>query len=223
MTEGPTARAKAIRINERFRGKKLLDIFARTKRMSINPRVLIGKKLEDVDTYGKNIILFLDSYAIRIHLMMYGTIHIYKPDEPLLKPERMIRLSLTFETGRLVVYNAPIVELNRKSRIVRYLKRTLGEDPLRDDWNPEHAVQLILKHKNRKIGDVLLDQKVIAGVGNIVRNEVLFRAKIHPDRLVRDLTEEEVRQWVDYMARNARSIDVEIDEVKQWELNSLFT
>ncbi len=150
MTEGPSARARAIFIYRAVGGERVLEVFTRTRRAKINPEGLVGRILRGVDTYGKNILLLFGPYAIRIHLMMYGTIHIYKPDEPLAKPERLVRLSLQFQSRRVVVYNAPIVEIDYKSNIINNLKRTLGEDPLRDDWNPDRATRLILKHRERK-------------------------------------------------------------------------
>ena len=196
MTEGPSARAKAIYVEKNVGGQKVVDIFTRSKKTHVSPKEFIGRKLEYTDSYGKNIILVFGPYAIRIHLMMYGTIHIYGPNQPLAKPERYVRLLILFETNKVVVYNAPIVELDLKANIIRYLQRTLGEDPLREDWDQERAIDLILKHRNEKIGAVLLNQGVIAGIGNILRNEILFRARIHPDRYVRDLTRDELRRIV---------------------------
>ncbi len=196
MTEGPSARYRAMIIWRHVGGEVLRGIFARTRKTYVRPERLIGRRLDSVDTYGKNIVLIFSRYGIRLHLMMYGTIHIYHPEEPLLKPERMVRLRLDFDRHKVVVYNAPIVEIDYKSRLIRRLKSSLGEDPLRGDWDPDRAERLILKHKNEKIGCVLLDQGVIAGIGNILRNEILFRARIHPDRMVRDLSPEEIRRIV---------------------------
>jgi len=210
MTEGPSAKYKSILIEKSVGRQVLKDIYAKTRKAMIKPERLVGKTLDGTDTYGKNILLYFSRYAIRIHLMMYGTIHIYDPGEPLLKPQSMVRLDLKFEKKRVVVYNAPIIEIDYKSRIIKRLKKTLGEDPLRDDWNPERAVRLILKHKNRKIGDVLLDQGVIAGIGNILRNEILFRARIHPERLVKELSIDEARRVVEI----ARELSMEFLERK---------
>ncbi|MHA1609721.1 MAG: Fpg/Nei family DNA glycosylase [Candidatus Njordarchaeales archaeon] len=196
MTEGPSARYKALKVFESVGGCILKDIFVRSRKIRVDPKYLVGKRFDSFDTWGKNIVFFFESFAIRIHLMMYGTIHIYDREEQLAKPERLVRLLLLFNEKKVVVYNAPIIEIDYKHRIVEELKRMLGEDPLRSDWDPNRAIRLILRHKNRSIGDVLLDQRVIAGIGNILRNEILFRARIHPDRLVRDLSYEEVERIV---------------------------
>ncbi len=196
MTEGPSARYKALKVYEAVGEEKLMGIMVKSRKVKIEPTRLIGKRLDKVDTFGKNIIFIFSDYAIRIHLMMYGTIHIYNINEPLAKPERLLRLLLKFERKKVAVYNAPVIEIDYAYNIIKKLKKMLGEDPLRNDWDPKRAVRLILKHKNRKIGDALLDQSVIAGIGNILRNEILFRARVHPERLVKNLSIEEIERIV---------------------------
>jgi hypothetical protein len=70
MTEEPTARLRAIQIGKRFCGEKLIDMFTRSKRVFVDPKILVGLYLEKTDSHGKNILLYLGDYAIRIHLMM---------------------------------------------------------------------------------------------------------------------------------------------------------
>lgn len=192
MTEGPTAKAKAIRVKQIVGNEVLTRVDLRGGRRNIDEDKLVGLQMDEADAYGKNILFVFGDFAIRIHLMMYGTIHIYDLDEPLAKPESRIRLMLVFESKRVVVYNAPVVEIDYRWRILDRLKRSLGVDPLRSDWSIQKAIMLMRRHKNRKIGDVLLDQGVIAGIGNILRNEILFRARIHPERLVKDLSDAEL-------------------------------
>ena len=193
MVEGPTAKAYALRIEENFKNSFIEKIETKSKKIFIDLNSLIGKKIKRVETIGKNIILLINGFAIRLHLMMYGTIHIYSLNEPLLKPERLIRLIIQTREKKLVVYNAPIVEIGKDDLVEKLLKE-LGRDPLREDWDREETLRRIKACKGRKIGEVLLDQKVIAGIGNILRNEILFRAKIHPERLVDELKDEEIRR-----------------------------
>ena len=197
MVEGPTAKAYALRIRDEFKNEIVRDIFVRSKRIFVPIEELIGKRFLGSDSLGKNIILFLDSLAIRIHLMMFGSIHIYLLDEPLLKPIQRVRLHIKGEKKKLVVYNAPIVEIDRSDRILEKLKRDLGPDPLSDMWNREEAIRAIMKFPKEKIGAVLLNQSVIAGIGNILRNEILFRAKVNPERIVANLSREEIEKIVD--------------------------
>jgi len=189
MTEGPTAKLRAIQIRERFLGKTLDNIMVRSKKVYIQPENLIGKILRDTSTYGKNILLNFQPYGIRIHLMMYGSIRL---EEKFSKPENRIRLVLDFESGRMVVYNAPIVEIDFIGRIEDRLSEDLGIDPFRN-WDEERLFNLLIENGDRVIGEVLLDQRIFAGVGNILRNEILFRSGIRPDRRISEIPEERLK------------------------------
>ena len=189
MTEGPTARLRAIQISDRFLGKKLSSVKIRSKRVYIDPKNLVGKRLQDTSTYGKNILLNFEPYGIRIHLMMYGSIRFEKEFS---KPENRIRLILDFESGRMVVYNAPIVEVDFLENIEDRLSKELGIDPFRN-WDEEKLFNMLIRNRDRVIGEVLLDQSVFAGVGNILRNEILFRSGIRPDRRISDIPEKKLK------------------------------
>ena len=197
MVEGPTAKAYAVKISRGFRGEVVKSVFVRSKRIFVPVERLIGKKFLNADSFGKNIVLLFDGIAVRLHLMMYGTIHIYGKDEPLLKPEERVRLRIEGEARKLVVYNAPIVEINEKESLLKALREGLGPDPLSNEWDRSKAVKNIMGFPDDKIGVILLNQSVIAGIGNILRNEILFRAKVHPERRVKDLSYEELERIVE--------------------------
>ena len=196
MVEGPTAKAYAIKIREEFSDEVVRRIFAKSRRIFIPLNEVVGRRFLDSDSMGKNILLFLEGIAIRLHLMMFGSIHIYRLDEALLKPESRVRLLLEGVRKKLVVYNAPIVEIDKSDRILDRLRRDLGPDPLSSEWSREEAVWNIMKFPEKKIGVVILDQSVIAGIGNILRNEILFRARVNPEKRVMDLSREEVERIV---------------------------
>lgn len=211
MVEGPTAKAYAIKVNERFGNETIMEVFLRSKRVFVPVEKLIGRKLIKSDSLGKNIIFFFDSdMVIRVHLMMFGVIHVYEIGEPLLKPMERVRLMLTGNNRRLVVYNAPIIEVGRRSNILEQLKTKLGPDPLSGEWSEEQAYKNIMKFRDEKIGVVLLNQSVIAGIGNILRNEILFRAGVNPERRVSELSQDEVRKIIHF----ARELSEKFLELK---------
>ncbi|MEM4576110.1 MAG: hypothetical protein QW701_01465 [Candidatus Nezhaarchaeales archaeon] len=193
MVEGPTARAYAIKICNKFGGEYIREVFVRSKKIFISIEELIGRKFVKADSFGKNIILMFDGDMVaRLHLMMFGSIYVYELGESLLKPMDRVRLMLTGHHRKLVVYNAPIVELGRGNHILERLKLELGPDPLSNDWSEEQVYENIRKYRNEKIGVVLLNQSVMAGIGNILRNEILFRANINPERMVSNLSQDEI-------------------------------
>jgi endonuclease-8 len=195
VVEGPTAKAYAVRISAEFGGEAVRRVFARSlRRFHVPPESLVGKRFCGADSIGKNILLFFDGLAVRLHLMMYGTIHIYRLEEGLLKPEGLVRLMIEGERRRLVAYNAPIVEADEARRLLSRLKEGLGPDPLSSDWSRRRALENLLKLRDEKVGVALLNQSVIAGIGNILRNEILFRARVNPERRVGGLTEAEAER-----------------------------
>jgi len=196
MVEGPTAKAYTYKIRNDFVGETIKDVYFKSRKIYVSKEEILNKKIKDSDSIGKNILIYIDSYIIRIHLMLYGSIHIYNLDESLLKPFNRVRLMITGYKKKLVVYNAPIVELDKADRLLKRLNSFLGPDPLRDDWDEDEAIKRIRIYKDKKIGVVLLDQSVIAGIGNILRNEILFRAKVHPERFIYSLSDEEIKRIV---------------------------
>jgi endonuclease-8 len=69
-------------------------------------------------------------------------------------------------------------------------------DVMSDDWQDKQALRRVLANPNEQIADVLLDQTIFAGVGNIIKNEILFMAKVHPESLVSDIPEAKLRKLV---------------------------
>jgi endonuclease-8 len=198
VVEGPTAKAYTIRISQEFKDEIVSDVFVKSsRRIYVPPRDFVGLRFLNADSFGKNILLLFDGLAIRIHLMMFGAIHIYRIDEDLLKPERLVRLLIKGCRKKIVVYNAPIVELDTAERLLSRVKSGLGPDPLSRDWSRQKAIENLLKLKDEKIGVALLNQSVIAGIGNILRNEILFRAGVNPERIIHTLTEAEVERIIE--------------------------
>ena len=125
-----------------------------------------------VRSWGKHFLLEFDVFALRIHWLMFGS---YRINER--KPEAVPRLGLGFADG---------AEFNSSTCFVRYIKGALdaafndGDDVLWDAWNLAAAHQKLRAVPDTLVCDALLDQTVFSGVGNIIRNEVLFRVLLHP-------------------------------------------
>jgi len=187
MVEGPSAKAYAFKIESEFRGERVTKLLAKSRKHQVPIGLVLGRRVDGAESFGKNIVVRLEDLGLRLHLMMYGRLYVQPLDAPLLKPESRLRLLLETSTKRLTVFNAPVVELSYYDELRSRLLRTLGPDPLRPEWAPLEAARRLLSREG-KVGVVLLDQGVMAGVGNIIRNEVLFRAGIHPERLVSALS-----------------------------------
>lgn len=91
-----------------------------------------------------------------------------------------------------MLFSAPIVKLFKSSELKNDPKwGNLGPDPLRSDFSSKAFIRKLEENPSREIGEALLDQRVIAGMGNILRIEILFRSHIHPRRKVSSLSKRE--------------------------------
>lgn len=193
MTEGPRARAYAITIAEKCIGKIVRSVMIRSRKTSVEPSTLVSRRLVKADSWGKNILLFIDDIAIRIHPMMYGRVVVQNSGLLDSHLEKRVRLMINFDDCWVIAINTPIVEVDQASRVLEFLSNSLGPDPYRLDWDGEEALRRLLSKPEEKIGVALLDQSIVAGIGNILRNEILFRAGISPERKISDLTMNEAR------------------------------
>lgn len=132
------------------------------------------------DAHGKHLFQFWEGERIvHVHLGMAGDFYRYEGSAP--RPRPTVRLRLSAEPVTVDLIGPPTCELITEAERRAILAR-LGPDPLRDDADPDAVRTALRKRPDRPIGDALLDQRVIAGAGNIYRSEALFLTGIHPLR-----------------------------------------
>lgn len=150
--------------------------------------LLSGKKIKSISAHGKHLCYeFPSNRYIHIHLGLYGKFRVHKTPPP--APRGAVRLRLIGKTKAFDLNGPNRCELISQKDWSKIQQR-LGPDPLREDAQPEVVWARI--HKSRQaIGKLLMDQSVIAGVGNVYRAEVLFLLGIHPERPGNQLTREE--------------------------------
>lgn len=139
----------------------------------------IGQTLLEIRTFGKQTYLVFEKAAIRIHLLMFGSYSINEQT----KPDKSLRLALIFPTGGMYFYTCSVkaVELEFLSSI------DWEADVMSDEWNPEKADQKLKASPKMMICDALMDQNIFSGVGNIIKNEVLFRIGVQPESILGNL------------------------------------
>ncbi|PWN71969.1 endonuclease [Chryseobacterium phosphatilyticum] len=153
----------------------------------------IGQTLLEIRTFGKQTYLVFDQAAIRIHLLMFGS---YSIDEQT-KPDQSLRLSLLFAKGGMYFYTCSVkaVETEHLSTI------DWEADIMSDQWNPKKAEKKLKKNAEMMVCDALLDQDIFSGVGNIIKNEVLFRIGVQPESLIGNLPNKKLKELIT-QARN---------------------
>ncbi|HYW57925.1 MAG TPA: DNA-formamidopyrimidine glycosylase family protein [Polaromonas sp.] len=167
MPEGPSL-VIARELAAGFAGKKVLRVEGNT---TIDKDRLLQQRLIAVRSWGKHLLLEFKGFSLRIHFLMFGT---YRINE---RKEGPSRLGLGFARGQ---------ELNFYTCSVRYVEGALDDtydwagDVMADSWDAAKARRKLRAMPGTLVCDVLLDQDVFAGVGNIIKNEVLFRIRVHP-------------------------------------------
>src|SRR5262249_13809600 len=127
------------------------------------------------------------------HLRMYGTWHVYHPGDVWARPEREARLVLRVDGAEVVNFSAPVIELIQERALVAHRPiALLGPDLLDEGFDPAEALRRFRDPARAEltIGDAIMDQRVMAGVGNIWKNETLFHCALNPWRRVRELDDE---------------------------------
>lgn len=159
---------------------------------------LRGRTVERVTASGKNLVIeFSGALFLRTHLRMNGSWHLYRAGERWRKRRDDMRLVIATDDFEAVGFNIPVAEFEsaaagRPERL-RSL-RTVGPDLLGETFDEEEALRRIHEHRAEEIGNVLLDQRVVAGIGNIYKSEVLFACGVDPFRTVADLNDERLRR-----------------------------
>lgn len=136
-----------------------------------------GRVLERTDAYGKHLFLEVEGdLVVHVHLGLYGTFVRFEP--PLPEPKGALRLRLSTPEVGWDLRGATASELLDAAGKASIVAR-LGPDPIRPDADPERA-WAALQRRRSTIGQALMDQSVLSGVGNVYRAEVLFAHGIHP-------------------------------------------
>lgn len=128
------------------------------------------KKLMKIRTWGKHLLLCFSGFTIRIHFLMFGT---YRVNE---RKDAKLRLGLVFKSGELNFYTAA-VKLLEGDVNDHY---DWGGDVMNDKWDAKKAKAKLKEVPNKLVCDALLEQDIFSGVGNIIKNEVLYRVFVHP-------------------------------------------
>jgi len=178
--------------------------------------VLNGATLEATDAYGKHLFHRYDGgRTVHIHLGLFGRFFVHRLPAP--EPRETVRYRITGEERATDLVGATACELLDPDEVDAILAR-LGPDPIRTDADPERA-WAALQRRSIPIGRALMDQSVLAGVGNVYRAEVLFVHGIHPEVPAKQVTREQwdaiwatLVSWLQRGVRQRRIITVDPEE-----------
>jgi endonuclease VIII len=194
VPEGDSIHSAARRVGAALVGKPIVAIETPQPRHSLDrwPERLHGRAVRSVDARGKHLFIrFEGDLTLHSHLRMTGHWGVYGRGERWRRSVRRAWLVLRTEQHEVVEFDGPVLELMTDSR-TRFDRRlaTLGPDVLDEEVDEPRIVELLRgDDQERAVGDALLDQRNVAGVGNMWKAEGCFIAGVDPWRRLRELSD----------------------------------
>jgi endonuclease-8 len=209
VPEGDTLVRTAAGLRPYLVGRDVLA--ARAQGPGAVPQVqrLIGRRIDAVESQGKNLLIRFDGgLELRTHLRMNGSWHRYRPGERWRRPPARARLVLEVPGSVAVCFDAPVVELfeQRAEHLHPSLSR-LGPDLLAADFDPVLARERLRapERAHLEIAIAILDQRALAGIGNVYKNEALWIERVSPFTPVRVLDDATLDRLIATSARLLRA------------------
>lgn len=182
MPEGPSIVILKEAVQQ-FKGEKIIKVEGNSK---LDIQKLSGQKITGFKSWGKHFIICFKGFSIRIHLMMFGS---YRINE---ERDAIPRLKLVFKNGTLSFFACAL----------KFIEEDINEvydwasDVMNEDFDPEAARKKIKGIPDDLVCDALLNQNIFTGVGNIIKNEVLFRIRLHPETKMKDIPSRKLTELI---------------------------
>ena len=184
MPEGDTIYRAARTLNTALTGKQVIRFETALAQVAQVDRdePITGRTVDGVAAAGKHLLItFSGGLILRTHMRMNGSWHIYRPGERWQRSARGMRIRIDTTGWVAVAFNVYDAEFVRQHAMSRHEPvSSLGPDLL-GNFNAQQALTLIRGRGARPIHQVLLDQRVMAGIGNVYKSEILFLSNLHPD------------------------------------------
>lgn len=175
----------------------------------VGPTPRAGRVVERVENHGKHIeIVWDDNMVLHTNLRLNGSWHVYRQAEPWRKQYQQMRVAIEVADWVAVCFNAAVTETYRIPDKRRHPGMgRLGPDLCESNTDPSVVVNLLLSRKDgaARLGEVLLDQRVVRGLGNLYRCEVLWATELSPFARIDSLTEHDAIRLVNAAATMLRA------------------
>ena len=201
MPEGDTIHRAAQTLHRALAGRRVVRfesvLPALTRIHDDSP--LTGQTVQAVVARGKHLLMqFSGGQTLRTHMRMNGSWHIYRPGERWQRARRDMRIVIATSEFEAVGFNIPVAEFIASSRIDKHDElRRLGPDFLGDQFDRAEAIRRLTARAGTAAGDALLNQRVVAGIGNVYKSEVLFACGVNPFTHVGDLGQDRIACLID--------------------------
>jgi endonuclease-8 len=199
MPEGDNVFRAATALRKALQGARVrrFDTADAMVRRGIEQKPLAGARIDSVGARGKNLLVhFDDGRALRTHLRIHGSWHLYRSGERWRRPQHRARVSIETDSGFVAVcFDAPVVQLGTDFAM-RDLEN-LGPDATSDEFDVAEATRRLRSRPDATIGEALLLQRALAGIGNIIKAEALFVCGQDPFQRVGDVPDERLAVLVE--------------------------
>ncbi len=201
MPEGDTVFRAARALHRALAGKIITGFetgYAKLANADDN-YTIAGRTVEHVEARGKWLLMFLSGDLILLtHMLMSGSWHIYRPGERWHRQRRDMRIVIETSDWAAVGFTIPVAEFHTTASLKKKTGvMTLGPDLLRTDFDRQQALERIRARPTEEIAVVLLNQHVLAGIGNVFKSEICFASAVHPFCTVESLPQAQLEKIVD--------------------------
>ena len=196
MPEGDTVFRSARALGRALEGKLVTGFeTALAPLASVDDNTPVaGRTVEKVEARGKWLLIHFSGDLILVtHMLMSGSWHIYKAGERWRRPRSSMRVVIRSAEYEAIAFDVPVAKFHTARTLERNtMIPKLGPDLLGEAFSEDEAVARILARPDEEIAVVLLNQQVMAGIGNVFKSEICFLCQVHPYRLVSSLTPDEI-------------------------------
>jgi len=188
MPEGPTIILLKQALKP-FKGRRITAASGYAK--NIYPGMFVGKDINGFKTWGKQLLIVFKNFAVRIHLGLFGSYKINSHG----KKNASLHLQLGEDEINFYISNVKVIE-DPLDEVYDW-----SADIMNSRWDISKALEKLKAMPDTMICDALLDQQIFAGLGNIIKNESLFIARIHPESLCKNIPVEKLEELIEYMVQ----------------------
>lgn len=196
MPEGDTIHRAATRLKSVLDGQTIQT--AQSPWLGALAKSLEGRTIQAIQARGKHLLFMMDDQrAIHSHMGMTGSWHIYRPGETWQKPAHRAAISLNCPQVCVVCFTPKLLEILTEAALRRhdYLNR-LGPDLLAGKTDDRDVISRFRQANGVPIGQAVMNQTIVSGIGNVYKSEVLFNLRHHPLTPVRDLQDQQILEIV---------------------------
>lgn len=184
VPEGDTIHRAARTLHRALAGRTVVrfeSVFPALTRVH-DDAPLTGRTIEAVSAHGKHLLMhFSGGHTLRTHMRMNGSWHIYRPGERWQRGRGGMRIVIATAQFEAVGFNIPVAEFISTPRLSKHPElRHLGPDLIAENFDRDEAIRRLTAQGGTAIADALLNQRVVAGIGNVYKSEVLFMCRVDP-------------------------------------------